>query len=134
MIVCLLFVDSHIYAYDESLPSASWGYKPLYTTSQSKPNVRGYGSVVGSKLSGDNYPTYRFRSTSPYSSKVNNTSFGIPLPQGPYKSSSWNWDEPDDDPIGVVPDPAPIGEPAILIVLAAIYLIWLQSKGRRKLQ
>ena len=132
-LLCLgCLMPSAAYAYDRTPASASWGYQPLYSTASTRPNKPAY------KLSGDVYPAYRFRSTSPitnYQSQITNrqsqitnrqspiANYQSPIITGPYKSSEWNWGDPEDeDPIGVVPDPAPIGEPWLLFLLALLYL------------
>jgi len=59
---------------------------------------------------------------------VSNIPAGISLQQRPRKTPS-PWDEePDDDPIGVVPNPAPLGEPLILLALALLYAICVGSR------
>ena len=132
-LLCLgCLMPSGAYAYDRTPASASWGYQPLYSTASTRPSGHLY------KLSGDVYPAYRFRSTSPitnYQSPITNrqspianrqspiANYQSPIITGPYKSSEWNWGDPEDeDPIGVVPDPAPVGEPWLLFLLALLYL------------
>ena len=118
-LLCLgCLMPSAAYAYDRTPASASWGYQPLNSTASTRPNKPAY------KLSGDVYPAYRFRSTSPIANRQSPiANYQSPIITGPYKSSEWNWGNPEDeDPIGVVPDPAPIGEPCLLFLLALLYL------------
>ena len=86
------------------------------------------------KLSSDVRPNYQFQSTSAYTPVMGGSSYSstIYAPAAnapvyrPRKAGYWNedgeWVE-DDDPIGVVPDPAPVGEPFVLLVMAMLYLI-----------
>ena len=38
------------------------------------------------------------------------------------------WGEPEDDPIGVVPNPVPVGSPLVLLLLAAVYIVWKRRR------
>ena len=85
-------------------------------------------------------PTFRFQSTSSYISNgvlnarpqiTANMSNGIatlssaPINR-PRRTSGWDDDEegdPSGDGIGIVPNPAPIGEPFILLLMIALYLL-----------
>lgn len=78
-----------------------------------------------------NAPAYQFRSTSPYSAMVNNTSTVGMSSQVPSRPRKGPWDPPEDNPIGVLPDPAPVGEPFILLALAALYLLVRCSRKRK---
>ncbi|MBO5619450.1 MAG: hypothetical protein J5902_05640 [Paludibacteraceae bacterium] len=122
-------------ANDRTPAYASWGYKPLYSTATAKPQGRVY------QLSGS-VPTYHFRSTSPYSYVPGQTTTqsSVPsvLPSRPRKvgeggGSEWNWGDPgEEDPIGVMPDPQPVGEPLVLLLMAALYLLCARLYGKRK--
>ncbi len=77
-------------------------------------------------------PAYQFRSTSPYSSLVSPTStVGAPAyaPSGPRRGP---WDPPEDNPIGVLPDPAPLGEPLILLLMAALFILFKKKRVTSK--
>ena len=101
---------SSAYAYDRSAQSASWGYRPVYTTTNSTEEAY--------TLSSDVYPTYEFQSTSPYSSVVGKSVRRSG--KGGGVIGEWPSGDPEDDPIGVLPDKLPIGEPFILILGIAI--------------
>lgn len=132
------------YAYDRS---SAWGYAPVYSETQtrgaftvfsSKATVASYGPGAGGVVSAATYstggsrshsyapafnqnavPAFRFQSTSLHTSSKANTSAGVTMQKAP---SSWGDPEEDDNPIGVVPDPQPIGEPLILLAFALLYL------------
>ena len=101
------------YAYDRSAQSASWGYRPVYTTTNSTEEAY--------TLSSDVYPTYEFQSTSPYSSVVGKSVRRSGKDGGVI--GEWPSGDPEDDPIGVLPDKLPIGEPFILLALALLYIL-----------
>lgn len=86
-------------------------------------------------FSEDIRPAYQFRSTSAFTTTTNTTVFtpmaGSPTNNGggPYRprrggyyDNDGNWVDPEDEPIGVLPDPAPIGEPIILLLFALLFL------------
>ena len=100
-----------------------------------------------------NAPAYQFRSTSPYSTMVNNTStvgMSSQAPSRPYSSlvsptstvgapayapsgpRRGPWDPPEDNPIGVLPDPAPLGEPLILLLMAALFILFKKKRVTSK--
>ena len=85
-------------------------------------------------LSDDVRPSYSFRSTSSYTPVVGSTSYlsdGSGPISSPRRAKSWDpWDEPEDDPIGVVPNPAPLGEPLILLLLALGYFLCVRLRMR----
>ncbi|MBR2266196.1 MAG: hypothetical protein IJ882_05935, partial [Paludibacteraceae bacterium] len=72
-------------------------------------------------LSSDVYPTYEFQSTSPYSSVVGKSVRRSGKDGGVI--GEWPSGDPGDDPIGVLPDKLPIGEPFILLALALLYIL-----------
>lgn len=77
-------------------------------------------------------PAYQFRTTSPYTALVNSTStVGAPAyaPSGPRRGP---WDPPEDNPIGVLPDPAPLGEPLILLLLATLFILFKKKRVTSK--
>ena len=88
-------------------------------------------------MSNELYPEYHFQSTSTYTPVVGKTTYTTTETYNPFQASSpkrirraynpWE-DEPDDDdpnnnPVGETPDPAPIGSPLVLLVLAMLYLL-----------
>ena len=88
-------------------------------------------------MSNELYPEYHFQSTSTYTPVVGKTTYTTTETYNPFQASSpkrirraynpWE-DEPDDDdenddPVGQVKDPAPIGSPLVLLVLAMLYLL-----------
>ena len=91
-------------------------------------------------MSADVCPSYQFHSTSSYTLVVGQTSYTAE-PYNPAQASGpnrvrkndpWN-DEPDDDdpyndPVGQVPDPAPVGEPWVLLLLAVLYIFYTKRK------
>lgn len=48
---------------------------------------------------------------------------------GMRRSSGWD-DTDDEDPIGVVPNTTPVGEPLVLLALALLYTLFLFFRGR----
>ena len=83
-------------------------------------------------MSNDMQTVYQFRSTSPYVSSMNTSSTMITLygrvgASSMRKTGSWN---EDDNPIGEVPDPAPVGEPLVLLALAMLYLLYRRRKAK----
>ena len=83
-------------------------------------------------------PTYTFHTTSVYTTVVENPSFS-PVAVDPYSDPSprghirrGGWDDPDDNELGVVDDPAPIGSP--LLVLLALAVGYAIVRFRRKRQ
>lgn len=148
---------SSAFASSQTTNSASWGYAPLYRTASvhstsSQSYVSSYGSSVTSRASADNpyipsgklkNPNYRFRSTSVYLSGTGNGSFtpladdpssGVAsLPKKAKKSDPWDeWgeDTPGGNEVGVVDDPAPLGEPFILLAMALAFILY--KKYERK--
>lgn len=74
-------------------------------------------------LSTDVCPSYRFRSTSPYSAIVGTTTDEYAPMAGPNRVMSWgNGTDPDDDPVGETP----VGEPLVLLFFAIFWLIFLR--------
>jgi len=85
-------------------------------------------------MSNDRLPSYQFHSTSTFAPTVGSSVYSstvyCPGASTPHKlRAEYNpWDDnPSDDepgynPVGQVEDPAPIGSPFILLLLAALYL------------
>jgi hypothetical protein len=102
-------------------------YKGISTTYRSA-----YASVPASSA-----PTYEFQSTSTY---VESGSTYAPVVSAPFatlpgkmggsmRKSMWDGD-PDDNELGTVDDPTPVGEPWILLLLALMYLIYTVYKKK----
>lgn len=99
-------------------------------------------------------PAYQFQSTSICHSTVGNSSFTTTTVYAPYSatpncgprrtklddSGSWDegdsWDDPNEDdyPTGVKPNPDPVGEPMILLLLALGYLMVKVERGKLKVE
>ena len=102
--------------------------------------VGSYSTVVASPF-GSTAPKYQFRSTSSYTAIVSKTNTFTPIADAPYSSVAQSgprkgpWDPPsdDDNPIGVVDDPAPIGDTPWLIMLALMAIYIFGKIYRRKL-
>lgn len=80
-------------------------------------------------MSEDVRPSYNFGSTSSYTPIVGSTSYlsdGSGPVSSPQRAKSWSpWDddkEPEGNPGGVL-DQTPVGEPLILLLMAAIYAL-----------
>ena len=114
-----------------------WGgiSSPAYAFGAAQPSSWGSTSDVP--------PAYQFRSTSTLPPVVGSSSYSSEIFSPGAKSPSyrpnratagyWNsdgeWDE-DGNPIGVVPDPAPVGEPFVLLAMAALYVLCLALRRR----
>ncbi len=107
-------------------------YKGISTTYRSA-----YASVPASSA-----PTYEFQSTS---TSMESGSTYAPLVSAPFATLPGKMGgirrgigDPEGDPeaggvdyeIGVIPDPAPVGEPWILLLLALMYLIYTVYKKK----
>ena len=112
---CCTVGSAFAYTPQTTMPSA-WGEKPT--------------------LCRDIDPSYHFRTTSSMAPVVGETSYITTTytPIGgsrPQKTNSWD-DPEDEDPIGVLPDPTPVGEPlAVLLVLALGYVVWKRRQFSR---
>ncbi|MBO4361803.1 MAG: hypothetical protein J5823_03350 [Paludibacteraceae bacterium] len=113
------------YAYDRNAQSASWGYQSsAFSVQQSAFSSPQSATLLGEEA----YPAYNFQSTSSYSSSVGNTSGGMTVQRSPRRSSPW--DPPTDNPIGVVDNPEPIGEPWVLLLMAMAYIAILYCRRK----
>lgn len=85
-------------------------------------------------MSNELYPEYHFQSTSTYTPVVGKTTYTTTETYNPFETSSprrarseydpWNDTDPSEElPLGDVDDPAPIGSPLVLLVLAMLYLL-----------
>ena len=128
--------------------SYGWGYQPVYSQAQaqvftvqhSSAGVQSHGSdhmpvkvihvqtyTNTSTYRGD-YPNYNFRTTSAYIPKVSVASF-TPIADAAAQRNKarrgWDSDpENEDDPIGVVPVPQPVGSPLVLLLMAVAYILY----------
>ena len=76
------------------------------------------------------FTPYEFQSTSTVVSTVGNPTFA-PAMSRPYSGSpysrplkSGSWNPTDDNPVGNVDDPLPLGEPLILLVMGMLYALY----------
>lgn len=79
-------------------------------------------------------PSYQFRSTSTYAPVVGATSYTsttVYTPGAtstrPHRSKQWE-DTEDENPVGQVDDPAPIGEPFVLLLLAGLFVLYKKKR------
>lgn len=109
------------YGYDRNDQSKSWGYQPVYQSTA----TTSYVSAA---------PTYQFRTTSTYISASGGPEPYNPLsgPSGPRRGL---FNPTGDDPIGTVPDPAPIGDtPWIFMLILAAGYVTFRYLHRRKMK
>lgn len=145
------YTQSIASAYNRNSCSASWGYQPLHSVSSSM-NTTVYGGTVtacsttkgtysaSSIHSGiSSQPNYRFQSTSILINSMNMAGPRMIDLIGDNMFLSGEDDDEDfpgiggdDNPIGEVPDPLPIGETPWLImaVLAAGYIAFRYLRRR----
>ncbi len=114
----LLCSVSSAWAWGQTTPSAAWNAAPT--------------------MSQDVYPTYQFRSTSTCQPIVGQTSYtSNPYAPGAtglrraQKDDDWGSSPEDEDPIGSVYT-EPVGEPYILLLLAALYMAVVGLKRMRQ--
>lgn len=130
------------YAYTQTAQPATWGYRPVNTAMPTYNSIATKGGVYNNaytpKFSSDVCPSYQFQSTSPYSSTISGMNQNAGFNRGLRRTSPWDDDDDDDDddpvdnPIGQIDDPAPIGEPFVLIVMALLYLCAMALRHSRK--
>lgn len=120
----LLCSVSSAWAWGQTTPSAAWNAAPT--------------------MSQDVYPTYQFRSTSTCQPIVGQTSYtsnpyapgatGVRRAQRDGEGTTYNpegWNEDENEPIGFV-NTEPVGEPYILLLLAALYMAVVGLKRMRQ--
>lgn len=79
-------------------------------------------------------PSYSFKTTSAYEPTVSTSVYSVEEMaglSGPRRVKMFNWDEDVEqyDPIGVLPNPAPIGDiPWFVIILTALGYVWWKRK------
>ena len=116
MLLCgLCHIAAFAYGYDQNTQSKDWGYQPVYN-------------------SGSSMPTYQFRTTSVYMNTLGEPSSLRLRNIGPRRdpAAPFSWDD-DDNPIGEVPDPVPVGDtPWFLMLLLAAGYIAIYSRKRAK--
>lgn len=127
-------------AYDQVAQPASWGSTSSFRTSyqstsgysQTQSSARTYTPASrsisayspdfgeGAKLS-----TY-FRSTT--ADALLSDYSGTPAHGNSRRS--WDWSEPTENPVGVVTNPTPIGEPLVLLAMALLYgcVMWIRRR------
>ena len=82
------------------------------------------------------FPSYQFQSTSSYTLVVGHTSYTADpynpsQASGPARARKGDpWDDTDPSGLGVgeVDDPAPIGEPWVLLLMAVLYIFYTKRK------
>ena len=124
MLLCgLCHTAAFAYGYNQSAQSKNWGYQPVYQSASTATT----SSIATA-------PTYRFRTTSAYISASGASEPYRPMfsPGGPRRSIFDDDPGEEDDPSGVVPDPAPVGDtPWLLMLLLAAGYIAFRSIRRR---
>ena len=112
------------YGYNQSAQSKNWGYQPVYQSASTATT----SSIATA-------PTYRFRTTSAYISASGASELYRPMFSSGSPQKSIFDDDPgeEDDPSGVVPDPAPVGDTPwlFLLLLAAGYTVCRRVLIRR---
>ena len=139
------------YGYDRNDQSKAWGYQPLYSTAASAQKTKVVGSGFGhastttyqgiystarAAVVATSAPAYTFRTTSLYitSSDASESMYSAPTGSGPLRTSSFDWND-DDNPLGEVDDPMPVGDTPwlfMLILIATFYSIKGASRLRDK--
>lgn len=138
------------YGYDRNDQSKAWGYQPLYSTAasaQTKVVGSGYAGHSGATYQGiystanaavavSSVPAYTFRTTSLYinSSGASGSMYSAPTGSGPLRTSSFDWND-EDNPLGEVDDPMPVGDTPwlfMLLLIATFYSIKGASRLRDK--
>ena len=126
---------------------ASWGYRPLYSTATTQTKVVGSGfghasattyqgiySTANAAVVATSSPTYSFRSTSVYIPAARGVGQPVILADNTPRRSAWDDPGEEDDPTGVVPDPAPLGDAPwlLLLLLVAGYVLFRPTKNSTK--
>ena len=117
------FTVASAFTYTQPTPQATWSKTPTLST--------------------DARPSYTFRSTSTCTPVVGRATYiSTPgyastsnVPHGTiYRANPWDEEgDPDDNPIGVVDDPAPIGDtPWLLFALFALAYLTLRAYRTKK--
>lgn len=150
------------YAYGQNAQSDSWTYQSVYgsakpanttmhvrTTLSSRSSMpvasyggamtsggtAGYGTTGQAVSPAIGKPSYTFKSTSSLVSTLGNPNPSIVRGTTVSRNSPNDFDE-EEDPIGVVPDPTPVGDTPWLVmaVLAAGYIAlrWLRRRNTAK--
>jgi len=116
MLLCgLCHIGAFAYGYDKNAQSQNWGYQPVYNTVYAT-------------------PSYRFQTTSAYIHASGGGEYNGMMPGNNGPRRSYAWDEVDDeDPIGTVPDPVPVGDmPWLLMLLLLTGYIAFRYHRQRK--
>ena len=79
-------------------------------------------------------PAYQFRTTSIYISETStSTAVFTPLADtSPRRARKGGFGDPDEYEIGVIPDPAPIGEPLIILLFALMYVVFRYFRSSKR--
>jgi len=124
MVCGMCHTAAFAYGYAPNAQSKNWGYQPVYQSTA----TTSYVSAA---------PTYQFRTTSAYISASGASEPYNPMsgPSGPRRVFSWTTPGYEDDPLGTVPDPVPVGDsPWCLMLLLAAGYIAFRSLRRRVTQ
>lgn len=146
-------VVSSAFAY--TTPTESWGYRPTYnqpaqqvfTVQFSTATVKSCGSplvntaynpINGTVIGKTSSPSYNFRSTSVYNPVTSNARFtpiadrSASIAHGRIrKTGSWDAPDDEDDPIGQVPNPQPVGSPFIMLAMALLFVLYKRYYTRK---
>lgn len=122
MLLCgVCHTAAFAYGYAPNAQSKNWGYQPVYQSTA----TTSYVSAA---------PTYQFRSTSMYITSSGESESDNPLLGSgrSRRTSPWDWGE-EDDPIGEVPDPLPVGDSpwCLMLLLAAAYIAFRRLRQRK---
>jgi len=135
LLMCVLsHTAAFAYGYNQSAQSKSWGYQSTYQPTYQSTYQPTYQSTPQKTFDPNAAePTFRFRTTSTYittSSDAGSDLFsGF---SGPRRASMWD-DIGEDDPVGVVPDPVPVGDTPwwLMLLLVAGYIAFRSFRQRK---
>lgn len=120
--------------WEENEMATTSAYRATNTSVFSSPNSElmpgtgfTYDRSVAPAFAEDIVPAYDFHSSSSYATTAAELAGGMTY-RAPSRSL---WGDPDDDPMGVVPD-VPVGEPLILVIMALVYAVVLYIRRRRQ--
>jgi len=152
ILIVLLAVSMTAYA-----QSAQWGYQPTYNSSASPITVRlsnttvshvgaSGGASAGAGSYGSSYSpgnskgvnvNYSFHTTSVYIPTSSSSKTYTPIADqeegsttNKRKNSPFAPD-PTDNPVGVVTNPTPVGEPLVLLMMALLYGLYRMLRKRQ---
>ena len=114
--VWLLLIGAAAYALPQATQSASWGCAPA-------------SNVV---MANDVCPTYQFHTTSSYIATMDNSSSSSSVMRigGRQMTDPFNPAPTDENAVGEVDDPTPVGSPLVLLIFAMLFA-WYRYKKKR---